>query len=80
MSANQQAVEARRMAVYAAMIDRVDQKVGELVAKLEKLGELDNTLILFAADNLFSGEVPELKMHKAGQRAGDGFFRDHGPN
>ena len=72
LSANQQAVEARRMAVYAAMIDRVDQKVGELVAKLKDLGELDNTLILFAADNGCSAEVPELKMHKAGQRAGNG--------
>jgi arylsulfatase len=72
LSAKQQAIEARRMAVYAAMIDRVDQKVGELVAKLEDLGELDNTLILFAADNGCSAEVPELKMHKAGQRAGDG--------
>jgi len=40
-----------RMAVYAAMIDRMDQNIGRLVAKLTELGELDNTLIFFLADN-----------------------------
>ncbi len=41
----------RRMAVYAAMIDRMDQNIGRLLDQLEKTGELDNTLILFLADN-----------------------------
>ena len=40
-----------RMAVYAAQIDRMDQGVGKVVDKLEELGELDNTLILFMSDN-----------------------------
>jgi arylsulfatase len=40
-----------RMAVYAAQIDRMDQNVGRVVKKLEELGTLDNTLILFLADN-----------------------------
>jgi arylsulfatase len=40
-----------RMAVYAAQIDRMDQNIGRLVRKLEELGALDNTLILFLADN-----------------------------
>ncbi len=43
--------EARRMAAYAAMIDRVDQEVGRLLADLEARGELANTLILFLSDN-----------------------------
>lgn len=43
--------EARRMAAYAALIDRVDQELGRLVADLETRGELDNTLILFFSDN-----------------------------
>ena len=42
---------AHRMAIYAAMVDRLDQNVGRLVATLEELGVLDNTLILFFADN-----------------------------
>ncbi|MEQ8791924.1 MAG: arylsulfatase [Pirellulaceae bacterium] len=39
------------MEVYAAMVDRLDQNIGRLVARLEKHGELDNTLILFLSDN-----------------------------
>ena len=40
-----------KMAIYAAQIDRVDQNIGKLVAKLKELGIFDNTLILFLADN-----------------------------
>ena len=40
-----------RMAIYAAMVDRMDQNIGRFVKTLEELGELDNTLILFFADN-----------------------------
>ena len=43
--------EAKRMAAYAGMIDRVDQEMGRLIANIEKAGELDNTLILFVSDN-----------------------------
>ena len=40
-----------RMAVYAAQIDRMDQNIGRLLAKLKQIGAEDNTLILFLADN-----------------------------
>ena len=40
-----------RMAVYAAMIDRMDKNIGRLVETLKKNSILDNTLILFCADN-----------------------------
>ena len=39
------------MATYAGMIDRLDQNIGKLVQRLEELGELENTLILFFTDN-----------------------------
>ena len=39
------------MATYAAMIDSVDQNVGRLVKKIESLGRMDDTLILFLSDN-----------------------------
>lgn len=39
------------MAVYAAMIDRIDFAMGTLVEGLRKRGALDNTLILFLSDN-----------------------------
>lgn len=42
---------ARRMAVYAAMMDRVDQNVGRLMEQLDALGETENTLVVFLSDN-----------------------------
>jgi arylsulfatase len=45
------------MAVYAAMIDRMDQNVGRIVASLKKTGQLDNTLLLMLADNGGCAEV-----------------------
>ena len=43
--------EAACMEVYAAMVDRMDQGIGKIVAELKKQGELDNTLIFFMQDN-----------------------------
>jgi len=43
--------EISRMEVYAAMIDRMDRGIGKIVEELEQSGELENTLILFLADN-----------------------------
>lgn len=39
------------MAIYAAVISRLDQSIGDLVAGLEKRGVFDNTVILFVSDN-----------------------------
>ncbi|MEO1529930.1 MAG: sulfatase-like hydrolase/transferase, partial [Planctomycetota bacterium] len=43
--------QAAVMQVYAAMIDRIDQKIGELIQKLNSLGAYEDTLILFCSDN-----------------------------
>lgn len=43
--------EASRMAAYAAMVDRMDQSIGRLVAYLKRTDQFDNTLILFLSDN-----------------------------
>jgi arylsulfatase len=43
--------EAAGMEVYAAMIDRMDRGVGQIVAELKRTGQLDNTLIIFLQDN-----------------------------
>lgn len=42
---------ARRMAIFAAMLDRVDQNVGRVLDELKKNGDFDDTLILFLSDN-----------------------------
>jgi len=42
---------ARRMEVYAAMIDRMDQGIGRIISELKRTDNLDSTLIFFLADN-----------------------------
>jgi arylsulfatase A-like enzyme len=49
--------EAAGMEVYAAMIDRMDQGIGKLVAELKKSGQFENTLIFFLQDNGGCAEV-----------------------
>jgi arylsulfatase A-like enzyme len=61
-------------AAFAAMINYLDDQVGELVAKLKELGIEDNTIIMFSSDNgphLEGGADPDyfdsngiLKGHK----------------
>ncbi len=43
--------EAACMEVYAAMVDRMDQGIGQIVGELKQQGCLDNTLILYLQDN-----------------------------
>ena len=41
----------RRMALYAAMIQKMDANVGRIVQYLQQNGQLDNTLIIALSDN-----------------------------
>jgi arylsulfatase len=43
--------EANCMEVYAAMVDRMDQGIGKIVAELKRSGQYENTLIFFLQDN-----------------------------
>ena len=43
--------EQRRMEVYAAMVDCVDQGIGRILEALDDTGRRDDTLVLFLADN-----------------------------
>lgn len=43
--------EAACMEVYAAMVDRMDQDVGKIVAELKRTGRYDDTIIFFLQDN-----------------------------
>ena len=51
LSAEEQALFARHMEVYAAAVDEIDQSVARLLARLEELGERENTIIVIASDN-----------------------------
>jgi len=51
LTAEQQVRYDHIMAIYAAVLERMDQAVGNLVDGLRERGALDNTLILFMSDN-----------------------------
>ena len=42
---------ARRMEVYAGMVDAMDMHIGRLMEYLESIGEYDNTIFVFTSDN-----------------------------
>lgn len=49
-------VFARYMAVYAAMVDEIDQSLGRLRAALEATGDWENTIVVYLSDNGASRE------------------------
>jgi len=57
-----------RMSVYAAQIDRMDQGVGRILAKVKERGEEQNTLVIFLADNGGCAEI--IDRGKPGEPAG----------
>ncbi|MBN2310699.1 MAG: arylsulfatase [Candidatus Hydrogenedentes bacterium] len=63
---------ALRMAVYAAMIDRMDQGVGRVMQALRATGEEENTLVLFLSDNGACHEnIEGRKLNQPGALPGD---------
>jgi len=53
-----QEYEDLRMAVYAAMIDSMDQGIGRILKALDETGTAENTLVLFLSDNGGCAENP----------------------
>ncbi|PWN05503.1 arylsulfatase [Rhodohalobacter mucosus] len=51
LTAEEQRAEARKMELYAGMVDNMDHNIGRLIDHLKEIGEYDNTLILFLSDN-----------------------------
>lgn len=56
LSANEKRLYARQMEIFAAFLSHTDYHIGRLLAALQELGDLDNTLIMFVSDNGASGE------------------------
>jgi len=61
--------EARCMEVYAAMVDRMDQGIGRIVAELKRQNMFDNTLVFFLQDN--GGCAEGMGRGGKGQRAAE---------
>jgi arylsulfatase len=53
----QREFQAAKMSVHAAMVYRMDQEIGRVIAQLKQMGALENTLIVFASDNGASAEI-----------------------
>jgi len=51
LTGEQQEFESFRMAVYAAMVDRLDRNIGRLIEFLESKGAMENTLLMICSDN-----------------------------
>lgn len=74
--------QQRRMEAYAAQIDRMDQGIGRIVEALRETGRLENTLILFLADNGGCAEGIGNKgqnFFNPGRSSGREFTRDGRP-
>ncbi|MGH3504573.1 MAG: arylsulfatase [Nocardioidaceae bacterium] len=56
LSDHERELFARYMEVYASAVDNIDQSLGRLVALLQRMGEYDNTIIVFTSDNGGTGE------------------------
>ncbi len=65
------------MAIFAAMVDRMDQNIGRVVEDLRKNGELENTLILFFSDN---GACAEWDPNGFDGKSGPGNVLHEGPS
>lgn len=64
---------ARRMEVYAGMVDAMDMHIGRLMDYLESIGEYDNTIFIFTSDN--GAEGSSLVNPNGGSVLGDWFNR-----
>lgn len=57
LTAKQQAFQATKMEIHAAMIDRMDRQIGRILDQLQAMNALEDTLIMFLSDNGASAEI-----------------------
>ena len=53
----QRALQIDKMAIYAAMIDRMDRETGRVLDQIRAMGALENTIVFFLSDNGSSAEM-----------------------
>lgn len=57
LTKEQKKFQATKMAIHAAMIDRMDREIGRVLDQLRSMGALENTFICFLSDNGASAEI-----------------------
>lgn len=57
LSAEQREFQANKMAVHAAMVDRMDREIGRVLQQIKAINALENTIVFFLSDNGASAEI-----------------------
>ena len=51
LSSEEKKIESKKMELYAAMVENLDDHIGQLIQYLKQSGQVDNTIIVFMSDN-----------------------------
>lgn len=65
-------MQGRKMELYAAMVEYMDEQIGRVFDYLKEIGEYDNTVVIFISDN--GAEGNDLRAMVAGQVGSMGFL------
>ncbi|TWT68733.1 arylsulfatase [Crateriforma conspicua] len=57
LTSQQQRFQAMKMAIHAAMVDRMDREIGRVLDQLRAMDSYDNTIVMFLSDNGASAEM-----------------------
>lgn len=57
LTTEQKAIEARKMEIYAGMVENLDYNIGRIIQQLKASGQYENTLIFFVSDNGAEGSA-----------------------
>lgn len=78
LTTTERAVQVRKMATHAAMVEALDRGVGRVVAQLKASGQYGNTVILFLIDNGASPEIMNYADYYRWSETRDGRPVDYG--
>lgn len=77
LTVEQRQQAARKMELYAAMVEYMDDQIGRLIDHLKKAGKYNNTLVVFMSDNGAAGEDMADLLHKLAPAAKDWFAKTY---
>ncbi len=65
LTTEEKSYESKRMEVYSAMAQAMDYNIGKVIDHLKKIGQYENTLIIFTTDNGATGtEIDKLELRE----------------
>lgn len=81
LTVEQKIFQAQKMAIHAAMVDRMDQEIGRVLAQIKAMGQSENTVTFFVSDNGASAEqiIRGDKHHPQAPAGSAGTFLCLGP-